>query len=124
MLVLGVELRRSPRQIGGAQGDQPVAQGQGGADVVLVVRRDALEERGVGRRHVVLVLDDGGRTLVDLVAPLVGGQTFEVFEAVGLGPGLDRVAHHRVEVDEEARGDHVQQGRLTDAVLGRQALEG
>ena len=78
----------------------------------------------VGRRHVALVLDDGGRTLIDVVAPLVGGQPLEVLEAVGLGPGLDRIAHHRVEIDEESRGDHVQQNRLTDAVLGREALEG
>ena len=39
-------------------------------------------------------------------------------------PTCTRVADHREEVDEEARGHHLSQQRFPDAMLGRQALEG
>ena len=53
--------------------------------------------------HVLLVLDDRCRPLVDVVAPLVSGDPFEVFQPVGLGAHLHGIADHRVQVDEEAR---------------------
>ena len=109
---------------GGALGNQPVAQRQRGPDVVLVVGGDAFEDGGVGCGHVELVLDDGGSTLVDVVAASVVGEALHVLQAVGLRSDLDGVAHDRIEVDEETGLDHVGQHRFTDTVFSRQTLEG
>ena len=79
---------------------------------------------GSGACHELLVLDDGGRTLVDLVAALVTGQALEILQPVGLRADLDGIADHWVEVDEESRGHHLGQRRLTDTVIGGQALQG
>ena len=73
--------------------------------------------------HPVLVLDDRAGALVDLVTALVLGQPLDLLQPVRLHAGLQRVAHHAEQVDEQAGLDQLLQQRLVGAVLGRQRLE-
>ena len=108
---LGVELRDSSSGSNGPPARPDPAgrcatsqsrKGQRRPDIVLVVGGDAVESGRVVVDHVLLVLDDRRRTLVDLVSPSVAGHPLEVLEPVGLGADLHRVTDDGIEVDEEA----------------------
>ncbi len=121
--LFAAEHRRPPRHVGRTLRHQPVAQGPGGAYVVLVVGGDHGEAGLVARTHPALVLDDGAGALVDLVAALVVGEPLDVLEAVALHADLHRPLHDRQEIDELARGDQLFECEFGDAVLGDQPFE-
>ena len=99
--LLGLQARGAPRQALRSLGHQPVPQSQRRAHIVGVVGGDAVEVGLVAIGHVLLVLDDRRRSLVDVVTPDVAGDLLEVLEPVGLGADLHGIADHREKVDEE-----------------------
>ena len=99
--LLGLQTGGPPPQVLRPQGDQPVPQRQCRSDIVVVVVGDAVEVGRVVVGHVLLVLDDRRRPLVDVVTPDRSRSPLEVLEPVGLGADLQGVADHRQQIDEE-----------------------
>ena len=119
-----VQHRRPPRHPSRAVVDQPVADRQRGADVVLVVPGDALQARAVAVAHPVLVLDDRAGAAVDVVGALVAGEPLDVLQSVGLHADLQGAGDDRVQVDEQPAGDEGFDLLFDDAMRFGQALQG
>ena len=115
---------RAPRRALGPMLHQPVAQRLGGTHVVFVVRGDADQLGRIVVGHVSLVLDDGARAPVDLMAALERRQSFEGLQSIGLGTDLHSVARHREQIDEQPGLHQPAQFDFTYAVVGGQPLEG
>ena len=105
---------------------QPVAQFAGGAAVVAVVVLDVGEHRGGGvgvagggQFAVLVVHDDRVRRGGDIAGPqfVAHVERFEVFEAVAARPDANPVAHHGVEIHQDAAPQQVVDLLLADAVV-------
>jgi hypothetical protein len=114
--------RLAPLEVRGPLLQQPIAQRPRGANVVVVVARDVLEQRRTARLHPLLVFDDRAGAPFDVARAGEAGQLLKILQTVRLGPHAQGVAGHDEEVDEETGLDQFGEQHLV-ARPTRQALE-
>ncbi len=84
-------------------GLQPVAQLGRREAVVRVVGEDLVELPLIARVEPFLVGDDAGRGIDDLGGALAFAvERFQLLEGIGLGPDLDGLPDHAIQVDQDA----------------------
>ena len=90
-----------PRRAVGPVRDEPVAQRQRRAAVVVVVRRYAVQQHAVARVHVPLVRQHRVRPGAHIGLARKAGQRLDLLQRVARDTGPKPLAHHRVEVHED-----------------------
>ena len=124
--LLGLEIlpcdRLAPGQLG-PHLEEPVAQRERRAAVLLVVGRDPVEQRAVSLRAPALVGDDRVRAAPDRRSADEPRELLGLLQGVCLGADDDRLADDRQQVDEHPTAQQVVDLALAAAVLAHQPLD-
>ncbi len=123
LLRLGERERAEAGERLGTALEQPVAQGERGDAVLLVVGGDRVQDRPVACLDVALVLDDRRTAVLDLGLPLEVEERLDLLEPVPLDRRRQAALDHLVEIDEDAAAEQVVHLGLARSVAAHQAAQ-